>query len=165
MNNNDSSIQLQALLDEHQAPYRIIDHQPEGRTDLASAIRGNKLEDAAKAMVLVAKKGKRSSEYILAVVRGDSRLNFDAIRYMANASYVGLASKEKAEELTGCVMGAVPPFTFDPELKLVVDRRLLQREQIVFNACRLDRSIFLPVSSYVAIAKPAVADIAKEPDV
>ena len=153
---------LQALLDSSQAPYQMLDHAPEGRTDLASAIRGNDLRDAAKAMVLVAHKGKRVRDYVLAVVAGDCRIDFNAIRDLLGSSYVGLAPLEKAEELTGCVMGSVPPFSLHPELKLLADRRLMQRQQIVFNAGRLDRSIFLPVANYISVAKPQVANIAKE---
>lgn len=155
---------LQQVLDSANATYRILDHAPEGRTDLASIIRGNILSEAAKAMVLVAAKGKRSYEFILAVVGGDQRIDFNAIKAISGSSYVGLAPKEKAEELTGCVMGSVPPFSFHPDLRLVVDRRLLQHPQIVFNAGRLDRSIFLATDLYIAVARPQIRDIAKEAD-
>lgn len=46
---------LIALLDEHEARYRLIDHAPEGRTELVSAMRGNTLSQAAKCIVLMVK--------------------------------------------------------------------------------------------------------------
>jgi Ala-tRNA(Pro) deacylase len=153
---------IQELLNAAQVPFRLMEHEPAGPTDVASAIRGNKLQEAAKAMVLVAVKGKKDREFILAVVSGNRRINFKAIRTLSNSSYVGLAPAEKAEELTGCVMGSVPPFSFHPDLKLLVDRQLLNNAQIVFNAGRLDQSIFLAVRDFVAIAKPTVGNIAQE---
>jgi Ala-tRNA(Pro) deacylase len=153
---------LQELFTSAHAPFRLMEHQPAGPTDVASAIRGNRLQEAAKAMVLIAVKGKKEREYILAVVPGNRRINFKAVRTLSNSSYVGLAPAEKAEELTGCVMGSVPPFSFHPDLKLLVDRQLLNNAQIVFNAGRLDQSIFLSVHDFVAIAKPTIGNIAQE---
>ena len=58
-------------------------------------------------------------------------------------------------ELTQCVFGAIPPFSFHPELKLVVDPMLFQLEtEIVFNAGSLERSILLNVEDYGRIVQP-----------
>jgi Ala-tRNA(Pro) deacylase len=162
MNENAMCERLQTLFDEVKARYRLVEHVPEGRTDLASIIRGNPLGQAAKAMVLMASEGKKSRLYILAVVPGDRRIDFNALKVILRSSYVGLAPVEKAKELTGCSMGSVPPFSFNPSLRLVVDRRLIDNEEIVFNAGRLDRSIFLSVEAYLAIARPEVHDISQE---
>jgi Ala-tRNA(Pro) deacylase len=67
------------------------------------------------------------------------------------------APAEKARQLTGCEMGAVPPFAFDPDLTLVLDPALLEHEELVFNAGRLDRSIFIQKDDYLKIAKPVLA--------
>ncbi len=57
-------------------------------------------------------------------------------------------------------MGAVPPFSFHPGLSLLVDARLVAEPEIVFNADRLDRSVFLRSDHYRDIAKPHIATIA-----
>ena len=41
-----------ALLDAQQARYRVVEHEAIGQTEVISAIRGNDLQQAAKAMVL-----------------------------------------------------------------------------------------------------------------
>jgi Ala-tRNA(Pro) deacylase len=46
---------LIALLDKQGAHYRLIEHIPEGRTELVSAMRGNTLAQAAKCIVLMLK--------------------------------------------------------------------------------------------------------------
>ena len=47
MPTEDTYARLIALLDEHHATYRLIDHAPEGRTEIVSALRGNTLAQAA----------------------------------------------------------------------------------------------------------------------
>jgi Ala-tRNA(Pro) deacylase len=153
---------IQTLLDASNIPYRAMQHEPAGPVEQASQVRGNSLKQAAKAMVVFAALSKHSRQYVLAVVSGDRRIDMNAIRSLLNASYVGLAPAQKAEELTGCVMGAVPPFTFHPQLELMVDRRLMENEEIVFNAGRLDLSIFLSPRDYISVANPTLASISKE---
>jgi Ala-tRNA(Pro) deacylase len=45
------------------ARYRLIDHAPEGRTDLVSALRGHDVALAAKCLVVMVKVGKKQSRY------------------------------------------------------------------------------------------------------
>jgi Ala-tRNA(Pro) deacylase len=65
----DTYAQLIALLDQHQASYRLIDHAPEGQTDLVSAMRGNALAQAAKCIILMVKQGKKVTKYVLRLFR------------------------------------------------------------------------------------------------
>ena len=53
------------------------------------------------------------------------------------------------------------PFSFNPELGLIVDPSLLENEEIYFNVARLDRSIALKTSDYVALARPRLEQIAE----
>ena len=72
----------------------------------------------------------------------------------------GFASPDTAQELTGCVMGAVPPFALNPDLAIVVEEDLLANETLFFNAGRLDRSMELDTKDWIAVARPRVAKIA-----
>jgi len=69
-------------------------------------------------------------------------------------------SIDQAQALTGCVMGAIPPFTFHPRLRLLLDPQLKERySEIAFNAGCLDKSIVLAVEDYLRIAKPELTTI------
>ena len=72
----------------------------------------------------------------------------------------GFASPDTAQELTGCVMGSVPPFALNPALAIVADEDLLANDTLFFNAGRLDRSMELDTRDWIAVAKPRVARIA-----
>ena len=150
---------LVGLLETEKADFRVIEHEPEGRSELISKIRGNHPSQAAKAMV-VAVKTADGRKFVLAVLPGDRRVDFSGIAKAVGGKKAALAAPEEAKRLTECEMGAVPPFSFSGELTLVVDPNLLTHDRIAFNAGRLDRSMFLATSSYIAVAKPKVASIA-----
>jgi Ala-tRNA(Pro) deacylase len=156
----DTYSRLIELLDRHNASYRLIDHAPEGRTEVVSPMRGNALSQAAKCIVLMVKIGKKVTKYILAVVPGDRKVDLQAVKAQMGATYVAFASQDIAERLAGSVAGTVLPFSFTPELELVVDPSLLENNEIYFNAARLDRSMVLKTSDYVALANPRLGRIA-----
>lgn len=151
---------LLTLLDEARARYRVIAHAPEGRTDVVSAYRGHPVACAAKCLVVMVKSGKRISRYFLAVVPGDARVDLLALKSMAGGTYVAFASTPKAETLAGSVSGTILPFSFHPDLELVVDPALLEHPEIFFNAARLDRSLALNTEDYLRIADPQVRTVA-----
>jgi Ala-tRNA(Pro) deacylase len=156
----DAYVRLVNFLNDRGVEYRSLDHSPEGKTDVISKIRGNSLSQAAKAMVVMVKINKKQKRYALVVVPGDCKLDFAGVAQALGGERVFFAPQEKAEQLTGCEMGAVPPFSFDPELLLIVDERLTQELEIVFNAARLDTSFFLKKDDYLRAARPKIARVA-----
>lgn len=148
------------LLEKHGAKYRLLDHPPEGRTDLVSKMRGHPASDAAKCIILIVKKGKKSTGFVLAVVPGDRRVDTSAVKAVLGATYVGFASSEVAERLAGSVAGTVLPFSFTDELRIIADPTLRKKSELFFNAARLDRSLALDTEDYFRIARPMVKEIA-----
>lgn len=140
-------------------PVRELDHAPEGRTDLASKIRGHSLASAVKAMVVMVKRGKSDRRYFLACVPGDRRVDFSAIKRLGAGDDVRFAPEDRAASMTGCVMGSVPPISFHPDLKVLVDPAVLDHPEVVFNAGRLDKSIFVEPKAWFAAAGVAVERI------
>ena len=151
-----------ALLDAHQASYRVTEHEAIGQTDVISAIRGNELNQAAKAMVLeVTMPEGADARYLLAIVPGDCKINFKSAARAIGGKKSSFATPEKAQALTGCVMGAVPPFSFDDRLALRVDERLRDVGTLWFNAGALERSVALDVKDFFRIVgETCCADIA-----
>jgi Ala-tRNA(Pro) deacylase len=148
------------LLEAGSASYRMIEHEPEGRTDVASVLRRHPLEQAAKSIVVRVALGKRARRYVLAVVPGDRRVDLDALADRYGGREAVFAARDVAERLAGSVSGSITPFAFSPELELLVDEGLLVHDEIYFNAGRLDLSLALSVPDYLALARPAVAPIA-----
>ena len=152
--------QLCDLLDKEGAHYRVIEHEPEGKTEIIARIRGNRIEQSIKSIVIQVRQKKKETIYCLANVPGDCRIDFDGIKRHFNADSVAFASREKAQELTGCVIGSIPPFSFNDQLLVLADPLIQENEEVVFNAGRLDRSIFMKLEDYLRIAKPQLVKIA-----
>jgi len=175
----DIHTRLCALLDGAGASYRVVGHEPEGRTELIARIRGNRTEQAIKSIVVQVRMSRKENRYCLANVPGDCRVDLEAIREHfgregvqpasptpvpggtgVKALSVAIALREKAEALTGCVIGAIPPFSFNDELSLLADPLIQENDEVVFNAGRLDRSIFMKAKDYFRIAAPQLVRIA-----
>jgi len=151
---------LVALLNESKARFRIIEHEAEGRSEAISVIRGNRPDQAAKAMVLDLRGGGAGKRHVLAILPGNRKLDFTAVARLFEARKCGFASPDTAQQLTGCVMGSVPPFSLNPALGIVVEQDLLGNNTLFFNAGRLDRSMELDTRDWLTVAKPRVAQIA-----
>ncbi len=151
---------LVALLSDAKAKFRVIEHEAEGKSELISVIRGNRPDQAAKAMVLDVRGGGGGRRHVLAILPGNRKLDFNAVATLFEARKCGFASPDTAQELTGCVMGAVPPFALNPDLAVVVEEDLLANETLFFNAGRLDRSMELDTKDWIAAAQPRIARIA-----
>jgi Ala-tRNA(Pro) deacylase len=152
--------QLCDLLDQQGATYRVIEHEPEGRTEIIAKIRGNKIEQSIKSIVVQVRLNRKDNIYCLANVPGDCRIDFHGIKNHFQADSVAFTARDKAQELTGCVIGAIPPFSFSDQLQVLADPLIQENEEVVFNAGRLDRSIFMRLEDYLRIAKPQMAKIA-----
>ena len=149
------------LLNSQKATYRLIDHDPEGQTDKVSALRGHPVAAASKCIVLIVKIGKKTSRFVLAVVPGNARVDTGKIKSLfPGATYAGFATVDVAERLAGSVAGTVLPFAFHPDLHLIADPSITLHEELFFNAARLDRSMALRTSDYLALAKPRLERIA-----
>jgi Ala-tRNA(Pro) deacylase len=153
---------LMSWLESHNVTFRLIEHDPEGRTELVSQMRGNTLSAAAKCIVLLVKIGKKITRYVLAVVPGDRKVDLQAVKALLGGTYVAFASPELAERLAGSVIGTILPFSFTSELEVIADPSLLSQDELYFNAARLDRSLVLKTSDYLRLAKPRLERIVEQ---
>lgn len=145
--------QLNQLLLDHGARFRVIEHPPEGKSDEVAKIRGTAAGQGAKAMLCKSKDD--SGVFVLAVLPGDRKLDFRKVAEAVGLKKITLASPEEATLATGCKIGAIPPFAFSPRIQLLVDPALVEAyDEIAFNAGRLDRSIVLDSGDYRRIAQP-----------
>ncbi|EBM2192643.1 YbaK/prolyl-tRNA synthetase associated domain-containing protein [Salmonella enterica] len=140
------------LLNANNIIFDVIEHPAEGRTEVISKIRGNPLQQATKAMVLQVQYHSGISQYVLAIIPGDSKVNFKSIAILMGGKKSKFAPPQIAQELTQCQMGAIPPFSFDDRLSLCIDKRLNHTGRLYFNAGELDKSVSMDAEDYFRIA-------------
>ncbi len=119
---NDTYNQLIEFLDKHEAHYRLIDHPSEGRTEIVSPMRGNKVSQAAKCIVIMVKLSKKDTKYVLGVVPGDAKIDLDAVKRLFQGTYISFATPEIAERLAGSVAGTILPLKTDDYVAITKPR-------------------------------------------
>jgi Ala-tRNA(Pro) deacylase len=157
--------QLVSLLTREKADFRVVEHAAEGQCDKVAALRGSTLAQSAKAILVKAEITKKARDYYLLVLSASQQVDFGKVKELASgAKSVGMADPKKAQELTNCVMGSIPPFSFNSQLKMIVDPVVLADDnmELAFNAGRLDRSIFLRIKDYKRLINAKVKSISKQ---
>jgi len=159
---NSTYDKLVGLLGASGARYWIIEHTAEGRTHIASELRSNSLAQAAKSIVVRVSITKKKGKYLLVMIPGNKYVDVTKLSQLVGGTKDSFVARDVAERLTASVSGSIPPFSFNLELQLIVDKSLLVHEEIFFNAARLDRSVTLHIDDYLTLACPWVEHIATE---
>lgn len=158
MSANDVFYQLCALLDQQRARYRVMEHISGGRCEEVAKIRGTEIGQGAKALVCHVK-GNGIKRHVLAVLPADCQADLSRLAKGIGGTRASLASPLEVSTLTQCVFGAIPPFSFHPELYLVAAPLLFERyDELAFNAGSLERSLILNTADYRRIAQPLEID-------
>lgn len=150
---------LLALLEQHNARYNLMEHEATGKCEAVAAIRGTEVGQGAKALVCHVK-GNGVKQHVLAILPADRQADLGKVAAAVGGKRASLASPAEVDALTGCVFGAIPPFSFHSDLKVVVDPLLFERyEEIAFNAGLLNKSVVLKTADYRRICQAEVATI------
>lgn len=154
--------QLITLLTQHNARFLVVEHEAVGKCEAVSEIRGTHLGQGAKALVCKIK-GNGVKKHVLAILGADLQADLARLATHFGGLKASLASPAEVDELTACVFGAIPPFSFHPALTLVADPLLFQRfDDIAFNAGLLEKSIIMNTGDYLRIAQPVLVDFHRQ---
>jgi len=146
---------LMLLLEQANAHFRVVTHLQAGKSVEVALARGTEVGQGAKALVCEIHGDAARTRWALAVLPADRKLDRARLAEALGGSKAKLVDAAVATELTGCQIGAIPPFSFRSQLQLVVDPELVERyDTIAFNAGRLDASILLDSQDFLAVAKP-----------
>ncbi|MBS1203896.1 MAG: hypothetical protein H6R25_795 [Proteobacteria bacterium] len=149
---------LLTLLEQQQARFHVVEHDAIGKCEAVSEIRGTALGQGAKALVCKIK-GNGVQKHVLAILAADLQADLSRLAHHFGGLKASLASPLEVETFTACVFGAIPPFSFHPDLHLVADPVLFQRfDNIAFNAGLLEKSVIMDTQDYLRIAQPEIVD-------
>lgn len=160
---------------EHAAVRRVVDAAarkgvriearefPEGTHTAEDAARavGAAIDQIVKSLVFVADGAGDQPEAIIALVSGPDRVDLARLAAVVGRADVRRATAREARELTGFVIGGIPPFPHDPGVRVVMDPRLGPFET-VWAAAGLSTVVF-PVAPATLrmLADATVAPIAE----
>jgi Ala-tRNA(Pro) deacylase len=145
-----------ALLDNHNIPYKLTEHEPVRTSEEAARIRGAELKTGAKAMIV---RGK--DEYYLLVLPADKHIDWKRVRALLHISNLRFATQEEAESVAHVKMGSVPPFGNLLGLPTYFDEGLFENDVVNFNPGSTTHSIAMKSADLRALVSPVVASFAK----
>lgn len=135
--------------------FKLLQHQPVTTSQQASQIRGTKLAQGAKALIMYADK-----QPVMIVVAASTKVDLKAFKKFAQVKDLHMATPDEVKQLTTVPVGAVPPFGSLCSLSTYVDSKLTQQTDIVFNAGRRDRSIIMAYADYLRAEQPRIGSFA-----
>jgi Ala-tRNA(Pro) deacylase len=132
--------------------FEVLEHGPVRTSEDAARVRGTRLEEGAKALVV-----RTADRYVHLVLPAHRRADNAALRALLGTRTLRFATPDELRELTGCVPGAVPPFGNLFELPVFVDEELTALERIVFNAGSDAVSITMRAADFVRLSGATIA--------
>ncbi len=133
--------------------YRLVEHRAAETSREAAEIRGSRLEQGAKALVLRSK-----GDYLLFVVSAARELDAKKLRAALKLKSLSFATAEEVAATFGLLKGAVPPFGSVLGVPTYADVSLRACDELVFNAGLRTKSIFIALSEYERIEQPVWLD-------
>ena len=127
----------------------------------AAKIRGNSLEQAAKAIVLKVKPKKGDYFFIQCVLPGNKKIDLKKLKSSLSLKSASLASADDVLNITGCSIGSVPPFGFLFGLKVYADKSVFLQKEIFFSSGTHNDSIRMKSEDYLTIVVPDLLDFAE----
>ena len=147
---------LVKFLREHRVDAEVIDTDVETASVTASSeVLGLRREDIVKSIVFGTGKG-----IIVAIVRGDQRINEKKLATAVGASKVRLADSSTVKVKTGYDIGGVPPVGHDnPQITYVMDERVLEKKRVYAGGGDRKAQLSIKVRDILKLVNPKVESI------
>ena len=152
-----ASGRLAATLQDAAVEFEVLPHRRTTTAGSEARVLGVPPEETAKTLIT---KGERG--YVRAVVPAAEHLDLEKLAAVFGGETMTLLTEsELVSAYPQFELGAVPPFGGPDGDRVVVDEALAESDFVVLDAGVHDASIRLHGRDLVAVARAAVADIAK----
>jgi len=138
------------ILNAEGVDYQASEHEPVRTSEEAARVRGVELKTGVKAMVLKTSEG----DFFLILIPADHKVDFKKAAEMEKTKHVSLANPDEVLKLTGCKLGAVPPFGHKTKLKTCMQDTVLDNDWVNFNAGLRTRSVKMRSQDLKKIINP-----------
>jgi Ala-tRNA(Pro) deacylase len=152
------TIEVHEELDRAGIDFDLIEHRrTETAGDEARAI-GVQLDEVAKTIVVAS--GER---FVRAVLPASARLDLHKVRELLDDNRARLASEEELVLAYPMYeLGAVPPFGMPAGDRVLLDRRLAERDFVVLEAGSHSESVRLKTADLLTLSAAEIEEIAEE---
>jgi Ala-tRNA(Pro) deacylase len=134
--------------------FTVTRHAPVYTSEEAAAVRSVPLSSGAKALIV-----KAGEAFVLLVLPADRKLDSKKARAALGVKGTRFATREEVEQLTGLQPGSIPPFGSLFGLSTTCDPALGDNATINFNAGDHCISVAMSYADFLAVERPALAEI------
>lgn len=142
------------MLDEKSFEYKHMQHKEVKTSEESAEIRGTKLEEGAKALVV---KGSNSKKNFMIVIPANLKLSKSKVEEVL-AESIEFEKPEVIKEKWGLEVGAVPPFGEILGIDVYVDEKVKLEERVAFNCGLRSDSVVMKSADLVQILKGNIGD-------
>ena len=115
------------FLDGKNIPYRFFRHPgPVRSLEQAAVERGQRPQQIVRSIVFRLSK----EDFILVLIAGPEQISWSKLRKHLGVSRITMASEDEVLAATGYPLGAVSPFGLPSPMRLLVDRSLLEEDEL-----------------------------------
>lgn len=141
---------------------RVFEESTHTAAEAAAAV-GAELGQIVKSLVFVAPNDDGGLEPILCLVSGQNRVDLARLAAVTGEPDIRRATAKEANELTGFVIGGIPPFGHPRPIRVIMDPDL-GRYPVVWAAAGTPTAVFpVPPASLRLLANAVVAPITEAP--
>ena len=101
-----------------------------------------------------------SPNFVMLVLPGDKKFSGLKVKKLFGTKDLRFATEEEISKLTdGIQIGGIPPFGNLFEIRVFVEKTLLENEKIIFNAGDRSFSVAMKARDYLEIVRPTIGEI------
>jgi len=127
-------------LDKQSIPYRVFRHPGEVRSlEQAARERGQRPEQVVRSIVF----RLAQDEFVMALIAGPAQVSWPALRAYLGQSRLTTATESEVLAATGYKVGAVSPFGLPTPMRVLVDRSVLQQEEVSIGSGERNVTVIL----------------------
>jgi Cys-tRNA(Pro) deacylase len=146
------------FLDSRGIEYRRLPHaNPAYTCEAAAEERKVPLNEMIKSILLV----DRKKNYYLVGIPADRMVDTKKVRNMLDSTRLSFASKEEIEEVSGYVMGAVPPLLLKTDIPVLFDHHIREVDRVNISSGDPRLGLELNSEDLVVLINPTFGDLIK----
>ncbi|MCA9379692.1 aspartate--tRNA(Asn) ligase [Candidatus Dojkabacteria bacterium] len=133
---------IKNILDEAGVKYEYQKHAPVKTSEEAAEVRGTKIEEGLKALIL---KGKKSGKNIMVCLPANEKISMEKLKGIEGEAFE-FEKPEVVKEKYGVEVGGVPPFGFLMGLKTYYSESVKEQTNSNFNCGTREESLTIKTS-------------------
>jgi nondiscriminating aspartyl-tRNA synthetase len=137
-------------LDTQKIKYELTEHEPVVTSEDAARLRGTKLSEGVKALIL---RGKTTQKNIMVCIPADQKLKVAAYEKLEGEKFE-FEKPEEIKKVYGIEVGGVPPFGTLLGMPTYFSKDVLNEEKSCFNCGMRTKSIVMKSKELVALVNP-----------